>query len=141
MSRAEADTTVWPQDVRNYLDAISKPERKQDCTELAKIISEVTGYSPEMCGNAIIGFGSYHYKYDSGHEGDACIIGLSSRKTSISVYLAGGILDDELLLKRLGKVKAGKGCLYINRLGQVDLKTLREIIAYSLDVIRKRFGD
>ena len=129
-----------PPDVAKYLDAIANPVRKRDCIELVTIIQDVSDHSPVMWGNSIIGFGRYHYRYASGHEGDTCLVGLAARKGSISVYLAPGILDDEARLKKLGKVKAGKGCLYITDLDQVDLTMLRELILYSIDVIRQRFG-
>lgn len=130
----------WPQDVQSYLRGIEQPDRKQDCAELMALIRKVSGHPPVLWGSTIIGFGRYHYRYASGHEGDTFLVGLSARKNNISVYLAPGVLDDEVWMGRLGKVKAGKGCLYLARLDQVNRDALRELIEYSIDVIRERFG-
>ena len=131
---AESKSDTLPQDVQKYIDAISEPGKKKDCEELIRIMQEVSQYSPEMWGVSIIGFGRYHYKYASGHEGDSCLIGLSSRKNSISVYLAPESLEDETRLKQLGNVKAGKGCLYITDLKKVDLPMLRNLLTSSIAV-------
>ena len=97
------------------------------------MMKKASGFTPKMWGPAIVGFGSYHYKYESGHEGDACLMGFSPRKSSITLYVA-GIFDSHMnLLEKLGKHKTGKGCLYINKLSDVDTKVLQKLIQFSID--------
>jgi hypothetical protein len=100
-------------------------------------MQDVTGQPPKMWGSSIVGFGSYHYVYESGHEGDMCLTGFSPRSSALVVYLGPG-LDNEKLMAKLGKHKRGKGCLYINKLDDVDRKVLRKLIEYSVTALRKR---
>jgi hypothetical protein len=99
----------------------------------------VTGERPRMWGSSIVGFGSYHYRYESGREGDACATGFSARKTDISVYLTASFPGQEALLARLGKHKMGKACLSIRRLSDVDVDVLQQLVAKSVDAVRKRY--
>jgi hypothetical protein len=101
------------------------------------MMREITGEPPKMWGGSIVGFGQYHYKYESGHEGDICLTGFSPRKQSLVVYLGPG-LDNAALLAKLGKHRRGKGCLYVNKLDDVDRGVLRELIASSVTAMRKR---
>jgi hypothetical protein len=103
------------------------------------MMREITGESPKMWGATIIGFGLYHYVYASGHEGDSPLTGFSPRKQHLVVYLGPG-LENDRLMNRLGKHKRGKGCLYINKLDDVDPNVLRELIASSVDEMRRRHG-
>jgi hypothetical protein len=129
-----ADNKTQPTDlpVSDYLAAITDDQRRQDCQTLVEIMSDITGEPPVMWGTGIVGFGSYHYRYESGREGDMCLTGFASRKSDISLYLMA--LDAQLLpmLRQLGKHKAGKRCLYIRRLADVDLDVLRRLIAVSV---------
>ncbi len=134
---AEAKTKATTQRVQEYIDSIEPPVRRKDCMELVSIAQEISGHPPVMWGTAIIGFGSFRYKYASGHEGDTFFIGLSARKNNISVYLASDVLADEARLKQLGKVKAGKGCLYVTSLDQVNREALRELFVDSISFTRK----
>ena len=102
------------------------------------MMKKATGKPPKMWGPSIVGFGSYHYKYDSGREGDTCMIGFSPRKTSLVLYL-GAALEDKDLMARLGKFKVGKGCLYIKNLDDVDRKVLKELVVKSVAEKRKRY--
>ena len=115
--------------VRSYLDGIGDDMRRSDCEALAKLMARATKHPPKMWGSSIVGFGSYHYKYESGREGDACLVGFSSRKGDISVYGLHAAVDAEGLLATLGGHKAGKGCLYIKTLADVDLKVLAKLVA------------
>jgi hypothetical protein len=107
------------------------------CGALAKLMTKATKERPKMWGPSIVGFGSYHYKYESGREGDSCLVGFSSRKGDISIYLTGSFPGRKDLLAKLGKHKTAKACLYVRRLSEVDLKVLEQLIAGSLEE-RKR---
>jgi hypothetical protein len=103
------------------------------------MMAEATGEKPFMFGASIVGFGTYHYTYDSGHEGDSCLTGFSPRKQAISIYLMGGLAEHPALVKKLGKHKAGKGCLYVKRLSDVDPAVLKELIVRSVASTRQRY--
>jgi hypothetical protein len=123
----------------SYFSAIADEERRSDCKALAALMTRVTKQPPVMWGSSIVGFGSYHYRYDSGREGDMCVVGFSSRKGDISVYLT-NLPDREEFLAKLGKHKAGKGCLYLRKLTDVDLKVLEKMIAASVAATKQRYG-
>lgn len=125
---AENKTKETDASVADYLAKIESVARRQDCEALAKLMTKATKHIPKMWGPSIVGFGSYHYKYDSGREGDSCLTGFSSRKGDISIYLTSGFPDREELLAKLGKHKVGKACLYIRKLSDVDLKVLEQLI-------------
>jgi hypothetical protein len=126
---AENKTKATDVSVESYLSGIQDESRRKDCEALTKLMSKVTKQQPKMWGTSIVGFGSYHYKYESGREGDAPVAGYSSRKGDITLYLAADSPAYEKLLAKLGKHKTGKGCLYIRKLSDVDLKTLEQLIA------------
>jgi hypothetical protein len=129
---AELKTKQTKSSVEQFLNKVADEKRRKDCAALIKLMKRVTKQPPKMWGSSIVGFGSYHYKYASGHEGDTCMIGFSPRKDALTLYLMLGGLDRLApLLKRLGKHKTGKGCLYIKTLDDVDLKVLEEIIRKS----------
>lgn len=123
-----------------YLDAITDPVRRQDCEALVAIMKRLAGAPPVMWGSSIVGFGSYHYRYDSGREGDAPLLGFSSRKGDISVYLSCDDPPLQAMRDRLGKHKMGKACLYLRRLDDVDQAVLEEMVAHSAAVTRERYG-
>jgi hypothetical protein len=125
---AEQKTKETGQAVTEFLDAIPDEQRRQDCYTLMEMMRKLTGYEPKMWGPSIIGFGKYHYKYASGHEGDSAITGFSPRKEAITIYLTYGFENYPDLMERLGKHKVGKGCLYIKRLSDVDPAVLEELI-------------
>jgi hypothetical protein len=114
--------------VDSYLAAIQDETRRNDCEALAKLMARATKYPPKMWGSSIVGFGSYHYKYESGREGDICLVGFSSRKGDISLYGLNAAPSHEALLPKLGRHKAGKGCLYIRSLSEIDLKVLEQLV-------------
>jgi hypothetical protein len=126
---SENKTTATEASVRKYVAAIEDDTRRKDCEVLAKLMTKATAHPPTMWGSSIVGFGSYHYKYESGREGDSCLVGFSSRKGDISVYGLNAAVDAGELLARLGKHRAGKGCVYIKKLADVDLKVLAKLVA------------
>ena len=129
---AENKTKATDVSVESYLSAIEDDSRRTDCETLARLMTKATNEQPKMWGTSIVGFGSYHYKYESGREGDSPLIGFSSRKGDITLYLESNFPRHEELLARLGKHKTGKGCLYIRRLSDVDLNVLEQLITDSL---------
>jgi Domain of unknown function (DU1801) len=126
---AKNKTTETDASVDRYIAAITDEARRKDCEALAKLMAKATKQPPKMWGSSIVGFGSYHYKYESGREGDICLVGFSSRKSDISVYGLNAAPSHEALIPKLGKHKAGKGCLYIRSLSDIDLEVLEKLIA------------
>ena len=134
---AEQKTRPTEADVIEFLGNVDNDRRREDALALLELMREVTGEEPRMWGPSIVGFGSYHYRYQSGHEGDSFLAGFSPRKPNMTLYLMGGPDERQELLGRLGKHKTGKGCLYINKLQDVDLPTLRELIRQSAEQARR----
>jgi hypothetical protein len=124
-------------DVLAYLNSIEDEKKREDAFTLCTLMQEVTGHEPVMWGSSMIGFGSYHYKYDSGREGDAMLTGFAPRKQNFSVYIMAGFDQYDALLERLGKYKTGKACLYIKRLSDVDTAVLRELVHESVEHMRR----
>jgi hypothetical protein len=123
--------------VTDFLSAIENDTRRKDAAVLLEMLKSVTGWKPKMWGPTIIGFGAYHYTYDSGHSGSICAIGFSPRKASLVLYVA-DFPGKEALLSRLGKHKGGlKQCLYINKLADVDLEVLEKVLVGGLAEIKK----
>jgi hypothetical protein len=137
---AENKTKATEASVERYLSAIQDEARRKDCEALAKLMTKVTKQPPIMWGTSIVGFGSYHYKYESGREGDSCVTGFSSRKGDISVYLTASVIGQEKLLAKLGKHKVSKGCLYVHKLRDVDLKVLEQLIVGAVAERKHRYG-
>lgn len=131
MAKAELKTKKNNGDVDKFLNSIEDEQRRKDTKAVSKLMEEITGEKPVMWGASIIGFGTYHYKYATGREGDWMSIGLSPRKQNLTLYLMDGFSDYDKLLGKLGKHKTGKACLYINKLEDVDMKVLREMIKKS----------
>ena len=137
---AENKTKVLETRVESYLSSIQDEARRKDCEALARLMTTATKHPPKMWGTSIIGFGSYHYKYESGREGDACLTGFSSRKGDITVYLVASFPGQEELLSKLGKHKMGKGCLYVRKLSDVDPEVLEQLIIGSVSERKRRYG-
>lgn len=129
---AELKTKPTEASVADYLDAIENEQVRQDCWVIADIMQEATKAKPQMWGSSIIGFGSYRYVYASGREGDWMLIGFSPRKPNITLYIMAGFEHYEKLLASLGKYKRGKSCIYIKRLSDIDLPTLKQLIQESV---------
>ena len=122
--------------VKKFLDSVNEEGKRQDSFTILEIMKEITGDEPAMWGPSIIGFGSYHYKYKSGREGDWFLTGFSPRKQSLTLYLHSGFDQYESLLESLGKHKTGKSCLYINKLDDVDTSVLKELIIKSVNHLK-----
>src|ERR1043165_7091997 len=118
---AEQKTKPTDESVEDFLNRISDAERREDCFAVAKMMEEITGEKPKMWGPSIVGFGTYHYKYASGHEGDWPVAAFSPRKNDLTLYIMMGLERDPELMAKLGKHKTGKACLYIKRLADVHL--------------------
>ena len=125
--------------VESFLATIDDDGKRADASALAAVMAEVTGLQGRMWGASIVGFGSYHYRYASGREGDFFQTGFSPRKRALTVYVLSGFAEHQALLGRLGKHATGKSCLYIRRLADVDLGVLREIIEHSVRYIRANY--
>lgn len=121
-----------------FLDSITPEQKQEDCKKLDQIMQEISGESPVMWGN-MVGYGQYHYKYETGREGDMFLIGFAPRSRNISIYAA--CYDDGLDAKKekLGKVKLGKSCIYVNRLEDIDLELLKEILSESIEITLARY--
>ncbi len=137
---AELKTKQTSENVTKFLNTIEDETKRKDCFEIIEMMKQVTDMQPKMWGTSIIGFGSYHYKYESGHEGDMCIIGFSPRKQNIALYGMGGAERNADLLKQLGKHKTGKGCLYINKLSDVHIDVLQKIIKASFEFLKAKYA-
>lgn len=124
--------------VDTFIDKQPKEEVRDDCRALMKVMHELTGEEPYMYGPSIVGYGTYHYKYESGREGDAPLLAFSPRKPELVVYLYSAEMDPELMAK-LGKYKATKGCVYIKHLADVDLEVLRTLFKRSIAMTRKAY--
>ena len=125
--------------VPDYLNNISDENRRKDCSEIIKLVSKLTGLKPKMWGTGIVGFGSYHYKYESGHEGEAPLAAFSSRANAIALYLALALEQREELLNKFGKHKTSKGCIYIQKLKDIDLNILSEMISNSIENNKSKY--
>jgi hypothetical protein len=137
---AQNKTKPTEMSVESYFLGIEDEARRKDCEALARLMSKATKQKPKMWGTSIVGFGSYHYKYESGREGDMCLVGFSSRKGDISVYGATGAAGHEALLAKLGKHKMGKGCLYLRKLSDVDPGVLEQLITGSVAQKKRLHG-
>ena len=133
---AKNKTIETTNSVAEYLGNIADEERRRDCTEIVELIKTATGLEPRMWGTGIIGFGTYHYKYKSGHEGDAPLAGLASRANAIVLYLAASPEQREQFLQKLGKHKTGKGCIYIKKLKDIDTKVLSKMAINSVEHLK-----
>jgi hypothetical protein len=129
---AEMKTKPTDHSVEEFLNEVADEERRADCFQVAKIMEEITGEKPKMWGPSIVGFGSYHYKYASGHEGDAPITGFSPRKKDLTVYMMMGFAKRTELMEKLGRHSAAKSCLYIRRLSDIHMPTLKKLIQVSI---------
>ncbi|GIO25727.1 DUF1801 domain-containing protein [Ornithinibacillus bavariensis] len=126
--------------VIEFIEAVENPRKREDAYQLLDIFTNTTGYPAKMWGTSIIGFGAYHYKYASGHEGDAPLVGYSPRKAKISLYLAPGDQNRGELLEKLGKHTSGKGCIYINKLADIDTKVLEKLIQHSVKLLQDTYS-
>ncbi len=140
---ADNKTTATAASVEAFIDTVDHPRKQEEARQLDALFRRVTGEEPTMWGPSMIGYGSYHYKYDSGREGDFLRTGFSPRKAKHSIYLMGGYCDEltsaknEDLLSRLGKHAQGKSCLYINKLADVDLDVLEQLVRVNFEAMNR----
>jgi hypothetical protein len=134
----ENKTQVNDASVADFINSIEDEQKRNDSLEIIRMMQQVTKEQPKMWGPSIVGFGSYHYKYESGREGDSPRIGFSPRKQNMTLYLSRGIENNQDLLKNLGKHSTGKGCLYIKKLSDVDKDVLKELLSQSHNAAKNR---
>jgi hypothetical protein len=128
----ELKTKENDRSVLEFIENVESPKKREDAYKLLDIFTEATGYQAKMWGPSIIGFGKYHYKYETGHEGDAPLVGFSPRKAKISLYFATGDSNRDEVLARFGKHTSGKACVYINKVADIDVEVLKEMIHQSV---------
>ncbi|QQS35841.1 MAG: DUF1801 domain-containing protein [Ignavibacteriales bacterium] len=128
----ELKTKLNDASVQKFLNSVKDEKQREDSFVILDIMTTITKQPPKMWGPSIIGFGSYHYKYESGHEGDMCLTGFSPRKQSLTLYILPGFEKNKDLMEKLGKYKTGKSCLYIKKLEDVDMKVLKDLIKRGL---------
>ncbi|MHA0855384.1 DUF1801 domain-containing protein [Paenibacillus sp. CMAA1364] len=135
----ELKTKENDNNVIEYIESIDNHKKREDAYRLLDIFTETTGFQAKMWGPSIIGFGAYHYKYDSGHEGDAALVGYSPRKAKISLYFATGDSKRDELLQQFGKHTAGKACVYINKVADINVMILKELIRQSVQFLQELY--
>ena len=127
--------------VTNFINTVEDEQRRADCFEISALMEKITGSPPAMWGTSIVGFGEYHYKYDSGREGDHMRAGFSSRKAALTLYIMTGFSNYNELMKKLGKYKIGKSCLYIKKLDDIDRDVLTELIIQSVAYMNEKYPE
>ncbi len=138
---AKNKTAETEKNVMEFIHEFADTEQKRkDSYELIEMMQNVSGHEPKMWGSNIIGFGTYHYKYNSGHEGDSALIGFSPRKSAISLYVFTGLDEHEHLLKGLGKFKMGKACIYVNKLSDIDQLQLKTLMEETIKFLKSKYG-
>lgn len=137
MKKSDLKTVPNERDVETYLNSVVDSKKREACIVVKNLMEEVTGDEPQMWGNSIVGFGSYHYKYESGREGDWFLTGFAPRKKNLTLYIMSGFSDYDSLLRNLGKYTTGKSCLYINKIEDVDLDVLRKLIEQSVEHVKE----
>ena len=135
---AELKTKLNDASVTDFLNGIKEEGKRADSFEILKMMRQITKQEPKMWGASIVGFGNYHYKYKSGREGDWFVTGFSPRKQNLTLYVMGGFTPHTEMLKKLGKHKTGVGCLYINKLADVDVKVLKELLKEAVKPANKK---
>ncbi len=134
---AELKTKPTDISVGAFIASLPDEQKRQDCLVILELMKEVTGAEPKMWGESIIGLGSHHYRYASGTEGDWFMVGFSPRKQNITIYLMYGVEDHPEIMKKLGKYKTGKACLYIKHISDIDLEALKELIILAVEETRR----
>ncbi|MGD6872848.1 DUF1801 domain-containing protein [Sutcliffiella horikoshii] len=135
----ELKTKETDNSVIEFIETVESPKKREDAYRLLEIFTETTGYEAKMWGPSIIGFGSYHYKYPTGHEGDFMLVGFSPRKAKISLYFATGDSKREELLQKFGKHTTGKACVYINKVADIDVEVLKDLIRQSVTFLQEMY--
>lgn len=139
MARSGNKTRPTGDDVIAWLEGVENETRRKDAFALLQIMKRITGCEPVLWGPSIVGFDQYHYIYDSGREGDMCLTGFSPRRGNLAIYIMGGFDGRDDMLKRLGKHRTGKSCLYVNRLADIDMGVLEALIARDVAYMRETY--
>ena len=134
---ADLKTKPNDQSVIEFLDKISDEKKRKDSYAVLELMQQVTNMEPKMWGDSMVGFGNYHYIYESGREGDWFLTGFSPRKQNLTLYIMSGFDQYDILLQKLGKFTTGKACLYIKKIEDIDLSLLRELVRQSVDFVAK----
>jgi len=135
---ATAKTTETTKSVLSFIKSIADKQRQIDCVTITDIMTDASGFEPKMWGPSIIGFGSYHYVYDSGHEGDAPLVGFSPRKSEFALYIA-NFEGKEDLLKKFGKHKTAKACVYVKKVEDINVDILKKLIKGSVKHTKEKY--
>jgi hypothetical protein len=135
---ATLKTQPTTSDVPAFLEAVADPGRRADCRALMGLMQEVSGEPGRLWGTSIVGFGSYHYEYESGREGDWFLVGFAPRKNDLTIYVTGGLEGHPEILAKLGKHKSRGSCLYVKKLADVDLAQLRQLVELSVEAARQK---
>jgi hypothetical protein len=138
---AENKTKETDLSVNDFINNVEDETKRADSFYLTKLMQEITGCEPKMWGGSMVGFGNYHYKYDSGHEGDFFRAGFSPRKAALTLYIMAGFSRYDELMGKLGKYKTGKSCLYVKKLADIDLVILQDLVTSSVDYMKKRYPE
>jgi hypothetical protein len=136
---AKNKTIETENSVADFLATISDAKRREDCTFIIDLLSELCGFEPKMWGSSIVGFGIYNYQYESGHSGNAPLAGIASRKNALTVYLASNFEEKEALLSQLGKHKSSKACLYIQKFEDINIEILSQLVKKSIEQIKELY--
>lgn len=134
---AELKTQPTKESVEKFINGVADKDRRADCLTVMQMMQQITKAKPQMWGPSIVGFGSYHYKYASGQEGDWPLTGFSPRKQSLTLYIMPGFARYAELMQKLGKYKTGKSCLYIKKLADVDMAVLKQLVKQSVEYMKK----
>ncbi|MBL0146886.1 MAG: DUF1801 domain-containing protein [Chitinophagaceae bacterium] len=134
---AKAKTVETQSNVADFLNTITDESKRKDCFAILEIMKKQTGFDAKMWGPSIVGFGSYHYKYESGREGDAPLVAFSPRKAEISLYLSSSFDKRTELLAKFGKHKSAKACIYVKKLADVDIEVLKKMISLSVEHVKR----
>jgi hypothetical protein len=137
---ADLKTKATQGSVKQFIDSIDDESRRSDCRKVARLMRRVTGKAPKMWGASMVGFGTYHYKYASGREGDWFLTGFSPRKQALTLYIMAGFDGYEALMANLGKFKTGKSCLYVKRLEDIDMAVLERLVERSVRHMKETYG-
>ena len=135
---AELKTKLNKASVEKFLNSVKDEQKRQDSFKILEMMKKITKEEPKMWGPSIVGFGKYHYKYASGHEGDMCMAGFSPRKEALTIYILPGFEKNKSVMEKLGKYKTGKSCLYIKKLDDVDTNVLRQLISNSYKYMKQK---
>ncbi|TDO24452.1 DUF1801 domain-containing protein [Pedobacter duraquae] len=136
---AKNKTTITAASVNDFIDSVTDLKKRQDCYQIIDLFSAQTGLQPQMWGASIVGFGSYHYVYASGHSGDAPLAAFSPRTSAMVLYLASDPMLRDDLLAKLGKHKSSKGCIYIKKLADINTEVLKTLVQQSVSVLQKQY--